>query len=59
MTSAETSAGTSDLVVRPGAPADLRAVALAAGMRPLLDDGLAKAARGVTDLREVAGALSV
>ncbi|NLF23342.1 MAG: type II/IV secretion system protein [Lentisphaerae bacterium] len=41
------------------AAADLRAVALAAGMRPLLDDGLAKAARGVTDLREVAGALSV
>jgi general secretion pathway protein E len=41
------------------AAAELRAVALAAGMRPLLDDGLAKVASGMTDLREVAGALSV
>ena len=41
------------------AAADLRQVAIASGMRPLIDDALAKLKAGTTDLREVAGALSV
>ena len=41
------------------AAADLREVAIGAGMRPLADDAMAKVVDGQTDLREVAGALSV
>jgi type II secretory ATPase GspE/PulE/Tfp pilus assembly ATPase PilB-like protein len=39
------------------AAAELRQVAVAAGMRPLVDDAVAKLRSGVTDLSEVAGAL--
>jgi len=38
--------------------AELRRAAVAAGMHPLVDDALAKLGGGLTDLREVAGALS-
>jgi general secretion pathway protein E len=37
---------------------ELRRTAVAAGMHPLVDDALAKLRSGLTDLREVAGALS-
>ena len=37
---------------------ELRRVAMDAGMRPLVDDAVAKLRSGLTDLREVAGALS-
>ncbi len=38
--------------------AELRRTAVAAGMRPLVDDALAKLRSGLTDLREVVGALA-
>ena len=46
--------------IRPGRldATELRRAAVTAGMRPLVDDALAKLRSGVTDLREVAGALS-
>jgi general secretion pathway protein E len=37
---------------------ELRQVALASGMRPLIDDAVAKLKSGLTDLREVEGVLS-
>jgi general secretion pathway protein E len=40
------------------AAADLRQVAVAAGMRPLVEDAVAKLRTGTTDLREAAGALA-
>ncbi|MDD5707149.1 MAG: GspE/PulE family protein [Kiritimatiellae bacterium] len=39
--------------------AELRQVAMSAGMRPLEDDAVAKLRTGTTDLREAAGALAV
>ena len=46
--------------IRPGRldATELRRAAVTAGMRPLVDDALAKLRSGLTDLREVAGALS-
>ncbi len=41
------------------AASDLRRVALAAGMRPLIDDAVIKLAAGLTDLPEVVAALAV
>ncbi len=40
------------------ATVDLQQAAIAAGMRPLIDDAVNKLVQGVTDLREVAGALA-
>lgn len=39
------------------AAADLRAIAVAAGMRPMVEDALGKLREGSTDLREVAGVI--
>ena len=39
------------------AASELRQAALASGMQPLADDAAAKLAEGITDLREVTGAL--
>ena len=39
------------------AAADLREIAVASGMRPMVEDALGKLREGLTDLREVAGVI--